>query len=49
MNAGDDVMLKMAPMVEPAPLSTVEELVKWAKSRRMKMIFDIKDTDRKVQ
>lgn len=33
---------------ERAPILTMEELVKWAKSRGMKMIFDVKDTDKEL-
>ena len=30
------------------PILTVEELVRWARSKGIKMIFDIKDTDGEV-
>lgn len=30
----------------PAPIPRLEELVLWAKGRQMKMIFDVKDTDK---
>jgi hypothetical protein len=33
---------------EPAPILRLEELVKWAKGRGLKMIFDVKDTDTEV-
>jgi hypothetical protein len=31
--------------IAPEPLATLEEVVKWAKSRNIKMIFDMKDDD----
>lgn len=30
------------------PLATLEQIVKWAKARGMKMIFDVKDTDKEL-